>query len=95
MKFFSVQKNKPQTNLTLRTEINTLHYCIQAQDGNEGLANFEAQVLTGSSDSALLFFCPAPIPAVLVLKSPLHFSLLVVEDGASLFSIISFWLKFE
>lgn len=67
-----------------------MHYCIQAQDGNEGLANYEAQVLTGSSDSALLFFYTAPIPAVMILKSPLHFSLLVAEDGASLFSIISF-----
>lgn len=84
----------PEAQLKLRGEINALHCCIQAQDGNEALADSEALALTGSSDSALLS-CSITCPSLMVLQIHFHFNLLEAEDGARLFAVISFWLSFE
>lgn len=85
----------PKAQLELRDEINALHCCIQAQDGNEALANSEALALTGSSDSTLLLSCSITCPSLMVLQIHFHFNLLAAEDGARLFAVISFWLSFE
>lgn len=85
----------PKAQLKLRGEINALHCCIQAQDGNEALANSKALALTGSSDSSLLLSCSITCPGLMVLQIHFPFNLLAAEDGARLFAVISFWLSFE
>lgn len=85
----------PKAQLKLRGEINALHCCIQAQDGNEALANSKALALTGRSDSSLLLSCSITCPGLMVLQIHFHFNFLAAEDGARLFAVISFWLSFE
>lgn len=80
--------------MKLGGEISALHCCIQAQDGNEALADSEAGALTGGSDSTLLS-CSITCPGLMVLQIHFHFNLLAAEDGARLFAVISFWLSFE